>query len=177
MPKTHTYPVEVEFTISANIKETASGIVGSGHKRVAVWEELDGIDVGLVAGKGLNSLAGADIPELGEGVASTGNEGVLVGWVEADAHDVAQVVGKLGHLLARLNIPLHTSHVTRRGKDAAVVDEAAAGKVAGVARQLAGDARGAIALLVQVVDGADVVETTTSNKVAAGGVGAGHYPR
>lgn len=44
-----------------------------------------------------------------------------------------------------------------------------------MAREFAGDTGGAVAGR-QVVDGAYVVETTTGNKVAAGGVGTGHDP-
>lgn len=171
-----TYPVEVQFTISANIEEAASSIVRAGNERVTVGEELNGVDVGLVAGKGLNGLASSNIPKLSESVAGTRDKGVLVGWVEANAHDIAKMIGELGDLLAGLNVPLHASHVTRRGEDAAVVDEAAAGEVTGVTGELASDARGAIALLVEVVDGADIVEATAGNEVAARSVGAGHDP-
>lgn len=144
---------------------------------MAIREELDGVDVRLVAGKGLDGLTRPDIPHLGKSVASARDESVLVGRVEANAHDIAEVVGELGHFLASLNIPLHARHVAGRCQDAAVVDEAAAGEVAGVSRQLAGDACGAVALLVEVVDGADVVETTAGNEVSARGVGTRHDPR
>lgn len=43
-------------------------------------------------------------------------------------------------------------------------------------RKFTSNTSGAITLLVQVVDRADVVETTASNKVATRGVGAGHDP-
>lgn len=99
---------------------------------MAIGEELDGVDVGLVAGKSLDRLSGTDIPELGERVAGTGDEGVLVGGIQADAHDIAEMVGKLGDLLARLNVPFHAGHVTRRGEDAAVVDESTAREITGV---------------------------------------------
>lgn len=46
-----------------------------------------------------------------------------------------------------------------------------------MAGELASNARGSLALLVKVVNGADVVETTAGNVVAAGGVGASHDPR
>lgn len=143
---------------------------------MAVGEELDGVDIGLMASKGLHSLASANIPELGESIASTGDEGVLVGGVEADAHDIAEMVGKLGNLLARLDIPLHAGHVARRRQDAAVVDKSAAGQVSGMTRQLPSDPRRSVTLLVEVVDGADVVKTTTSDEVTAGGISAGHDP-
>ena len=144
---------------------------------MAVGEELDGVDVGLVAGKCLDRLSGANVPELGKGIAGARDECVLVGRVEADAHDVAEVVGELGHLLTRLNVPLHTRHVARRGQDGAVIDEAAAGEVSGVARELPGHPCGAVALLVEVVDGAYVVEAAAGDKVPARGVGARHDPR
>lgn len=143
---------------------------------MAVREELDGVDVGLVASKGLDGLASANIPELSKGIASTGDEGILVGRVETDAHDVAKVIGKLCDALASLDIPFDTGHVARRCEDAAIIDETAAGEVSGVARQLTGDARGAVALLVEVVYGANVVEATAGDKVTRGSVGTGHYP-
>lgn len=46
-----------------------------------------------------------------------------------------------------------------------------------MAGQFPRDAGGAVAILVEVVDGADVIETTTRNEVTARGVGAGHDPR
>ena len=81
---------------------------------MTIREELDGVDVGLVASEGLDSLTSTNIPELGESIASTRDESVLVGRVKADAHDVSEMVGELSDLLASLNIPLHTGHVTRR---------------------------------------------------------------
>lgn len=93
---------------------------------MAVGEELNGVNIGLVASKSLNGLAGSDIPKLGEGIASTGNESVLVGRVQADAHHIAKVVRKLGNLLTSLDIPLHTSHIAGRGEDASVVDKSTA---------------------------------------------------
>lgn len=144
---------------------------------MAVGEEVDSVDIGLVTSKGLDSLAGTDIPELGKSITSAGNKGVLVRGVKADAHDVAEMIGKLGNALARLDIPLDTGHVSRRREDATIVDKAAARKVAGMSGKLTRNTRGTILLLVEVVNGADIVEATTSDVVAAGGVGAGHDPR
>ena len=172
-----TYPVEIQLAVGANVEQAAGGVVGTCYEGVAVGEELNGVNVGLVAGECLHGLPGADIPQLGEGVACARDKGVLVRRVEADAHDVAEVVGKLDNLSAGLDIPLHARHVARRGDDAAVVDEAAARQVAGVARQFAGDPCRPVAVLVEVVDGADVVETAAGHKVAARGVCAGHDPR
>lgn len=122
-----TYSVKVQFPIGADVEQAASGVVRASDERVAVREELDGVDVGFVASKGLDSLAGSNIPQLGKSITSTRDECVLVCGVEADAHDIAQVVGEFDDFLARLNVPFHARHVTRRSQDAAVVDEAAAG--------------------------------------------------
>jgi hypothetical protein len=45
-----------------------------------------------------------------------------------------------------------------------------------MSRELTSNTGRTVALLVQVVDGAYVVETTASNKVATRGIGAGHNP-
>ena len=66
-------------------------------------------------------------------------------------------------------------HVTRASDDLVVVDEAAAGQVAGVAGQLPGHSDVPFACL-QAVDGADVVQTATGDVAAGRRVGAGHHP-
>ena len=136
---------------------------------------MDGVDVGLVTRKSLNGLTGTNIPQFGESIAGARNEDVLVGRVDADGHDIAQVIGKFSHLGSRFDIPQHTGHVTGRGEDTAIVDEAAAGKVARVSRQLARDTGWALTRR-QVVDRANVVQTTTGDVVSTGGVGASHDP-
>ena len=165
----------IQFPVGSNVEETARGVVGAGAEGVAVREELDGVDVRLVAGEGLDSLAGADVPQLGKGVAGAGNEDVLVRRVDADAHDVAEVVGELGHARARVDVPEHAGHVARRRQDAAVVDETAARQVARVARELARDPGRAFPRR-EVVDGADVVEAAAGDVIAARRVGARHDP-
>ena len=170
-----TYLVGVELTVGTDIEETAGGVVGTSSKGVSVGEELNCVDVGLVTGKCLHGLAGTDIPQLGEGVASTRNEDVLVGRVDADRHHVTQVVGKFGDLGSGLDVPEHTGHITGGGDDTAVIDEATAGKVSRVAGELARDASRTFARR-QVVDGADVVETTAGHVVPAGRIGTGHDP-
>lgn len=56
------YRVLVDLTISTNIKETARGIIGAGAESISIWEELDGVDVGLVTGEGLHSFTGPNVP-------------------------------------------------------------------------------------------------------------------
>lgn len=167
--------VDVELAIGTNIKQTARSVVGTSAKGVAIGEELDGVDVRLVTSKSLHSLAGTDIPQLGESVAGTGNEDVLVGRVDADRHHIPQVVGKLGDLGPGLDIPQHAGHVAGGGDNTAVIDEAAAGEITRVAGELTRDAGRAFAR-GQVVDGADVVQTTASHVVPARRIGTGHDP-
>lgn len=128
-----------------------------------------------MAGERLDGLSGTDVPQFGEGVAGAGDEDILVGRVDADGHDVAQVIRKFGDFRARFDIPQHAGHVSRRGDDATVVDEATARKVAGVPGQFARDAGGAL-VGGDVVNRADVVQPTAGDEVSTGGVGTGHDP-
>ena len=169
------YLVGVEFPVGTDIEETASGVIGTGTEGVSVGEELNGVDIGFVTSKCLDSLTGTNIPEFGESIASTRDEDVLVGGVDADGHDIAKVVCEFGDLGAGFDIPQHTGHVTGRGQNAAIVDETTAGQVTGVARKLARDTGRALTR-GKVVNGANVVETTASNIVPTGSVGAGHNP-
>lgn len=100
----------------------------------------------------------------------------MVGWVDADAHDVSKMVCELGHLRASLYIPLHTGHVARGGEDIAIIDEAAARKISGMTREFSSDSCGAIAVGIEVVNGANVIETTASDEVSAGCVSTSHDP-
>ena len=129
-----------------------------------------------MAGKRLHGPAGANVPEFREGIAGAGDKDVLIGRIDADTHDIAEMVGELGHLGAGLNIPEHASHVAGGGQDTSVVDETATGKVARMPGELSSDA-GRTFTGGEVVDGADVVETTASDVVAARRIGASHHPR
>lgn len=137
---------------------------------------MNGVDVRVVGGKSLNTLLLSDVPKLSESIARTRNKLVVVEGVDAQAHDVAEMVGKFLELLAGFDVPEHAGHVTGRGQDTTIVDEATARKVARVAREFSGDASGTVASR-KVVDGANIVETTASDVVAAGSVGASHDPR
>jgi len=172
----HTYSVTLKFAIRTNVKQSARRVVRASTESVSVGEELNRIDVGVVCRKGLAALLLTNVPQLGESIASTRHELVVVERVDAQAHDVAQVVGEFCDLLSSLNVPQHASHVTGRCEDAAVVDEATAGEVARVPAKLSCHPCRAFSC-AQVVDRANVVKTTTSHVVAAGRVGASHDPR
>lgn len=129
-----------------------------------------------MCGESLDTLLLSDVPKLCESVASTGDELVVVKRVDAQAHDVAEMVGKLLKLLTSLDIPEHAGHVTRRCQDATVVDEATAREVAGMAGEFSGDTSGTVACR-EVVNGTNVVKTTTGDVVAARSIGTSHDPR
>ena len=170
------YRVLVDLTISTDIEETARGIIGAGAESVSIWEELNGVDVGLVTGKCLHSFTSPNIPQFGKSVASAGDEDViLVSGVDADAHDVSKMVGELGNFGPGLNIPQHAGHVPRGCQNAAVVDETAAREVSGVTGKLASDSGWAFTRR-EIVNRTDIVEATASHIIPAGGIGASHHP-
>lgn len=106
------YAVLIELSIGTDIKQTASSIIRTSDKGMAIWKELNRVDIRFVSRKGLNGLASSNIPELRKRITSTRDEGVLVGWIDANAHDVAQMIGELGDLSSSLDIPLHACHIT-----------------------------------------------------------------
>lgn len=171
------YRVLVDLTISTDIEETARGIVGAGAEGVSIREELYGIDVGLVTGKGLHSLTGPDIPQFGKSVTGARNENViLICWIYAYAHNISKMVGELGDLRSSFHIPQHAGHVPRGCQDAAIVDETAAREVSGVTGKLASDT-GRTFTRREIVNRADVVKTAASHVVTARSIGASHHPR
>ena len=170
-----TYSIALKFTVCANVEQPAGGIIRASTESIAIGKELDGVDVRVMSSKCLTALLLSDIPQLSERIASSRHELVVVERIYAQAHDVAQVVCELGDLLPSLDIPQHTGHVTRRGEDPSVVDESAAGQVARVPAKLPGHPCGTFSC-AQVVDGANVVETTACHIVATGRIRAGHDP-
>ena len=118
----------------------------------------------------------ANIPDLGGGVAGAGDEHVRVDrGKDREGHDVSLVVGEGGLRLAQFNVPEHAEGVSRGGQNRTFVEESAAGKVAIVVGQLAVGTHHL--RLVELVDGAEVVESSACDEVAFGGFeGAGHDP-
>jgi len=166
--------VSSELSVSADIKETAGGVIRASGKGEAVGEESDRVDIRLVSLEGLDALARADIPVLGESITSTRNKGVLVR-SDRDGHDITVVISELSDLLTSLNVPEDARHITRGSEDLAVAQETAAGNVASVCVQLAARLDGDLSR-PEVVDAAGVVETTASDKASVGAVAAGHNP-
>lgn len=79
----HTFPNHVvsvlfEFSISADVKESARGVIRASSKCKAVGEELHCVDVRFVSSECLNTLPASNVPEFGVGIAGPRNECVLV---------------------------------------------------------------------------------------------------
>lgn len=85
-------------------------------------------------------------------------------------------MNELGYFGGRLNIPQNAGSITRTGYDLAVVEETSTGEVSAMCVQLAGNADRRF-LASKVVDGADVVQTATCDKMGRRGEGTGHNPR
>lgn len=129
----------VHLVVASEVEQTAGGVIGARADRVAVGEEGDGVDVGLVAVERVGALAGADVPDLGRAVARAGHE-QLLRVVDRDAHHITAVVGEVHLGLAALDVPEDAGGVSGRRDDGALVKEAAAGQVAVVSRELLGRA-------------------------------------
>lgn len=84
-----TYSISIHLTIGSYIEQPTGGIIGSGAKSLTIWEELHGINIWLMASKGLHGFPSTNIPKLGKCIACTGDENILISRVYADAHNVA----------------------------------------------------------------------------------------
>lgn len=99
--------VRIQFSVGANIKQPARGVIRTRRKRIAIREKpetdwscdggkkgsavdlLDRVDVRLVTSERLGSLAAADIPELRGRVTGTRNENVLI-WSQRETWYIDQ---------------------------------------------------------------------------------------
>ena len=90
-------------------------------------------------------------------------------------HNITSVTFKAGLNLSRLDIPQETFVVTRRGQDLGVGNKATARQETVVRAQFPEDLDGDL-LGGQIEDRANVVQTTTGNKVTRGRVADSHHP-
>lgn len=167
----------VHLGVASHVEQPAGGVVGSRTEGLAIGEEGDGVDVGLMSDVGLDGLAGPDVPNLGGGVHAASNEDILVFGVEGEAHYISRVAGVGRQDLSGANIPQDTGGVTRRREDASFVDKAAAAQISVVRYQLL-LCPGLLLRLLEVVYRAHIVQTAARDEVALGLLeGAGHDPR
>ena len=75
-------------------QEGKEGVV-TRAERHAVAEEVDGVDIGLVAGEGAAHFRVPRVPDLGKRIAATGDEDVVLERRAADPHHVTVVVLEL----------------------------------------------------------------------------------
>ena len=91
----------------------------------------------------------------------------LVKGVEYRPHDISGMVAEFDNPNASLNIPEHAGHITGAGDNLTVVDKSAAAEITRVSAELASTPSvGDILVVVEAVDGANVVETTTGDEIA-----------
>lgn len=139
------------------------------HKKETTKDDvLNGVNIGLVAEERLDALAGADIPDFGGKVAGARDKDVLLG-EDGQAHDITSVIQELDQLCTGLDIPEKARDVAGGGQDLLIVQEAAAREVARVRAQFASDANRTLFCL-EVVDRANVVQTTAGNIVSGRGI-------
>lgn len=83
---------------------TKPHIISAGFVCVCVVPHSDGVDVAGVSREGLLAGSFPHVPQFGQGVAGSGDEGVLVGG-QSQGHAVSNVVGEDDLLLAGLQVP------------------------------------------------------------------------
>jgi len=126
--------VDGELLVAAEIKQPGGGIVRACDKSIARGEELHSVDVTVVACKCMSAFARSNIPHLCGCVAGSGYEDVFLG-IQRQAHHVALVALECSHLAITFYIPQNTGLIAGGGDDLFVVDEPAAGEIAGVGVQ------------------------------------------
>jgi len=133
--------VDKKFLVGADIEKAASSIIRAGSERLVVGEVSNSVDIGLVAGEGLNAAASSDIPEFRGGIAAARDKSETI-VAECNGHDISCMADEGGRLLACFDVPESTGHVPARCDNLRVVDKAAAGQISGVTWKLAGHAHG-----------------------------------
>jgi len=91
-------------------------------------------------------------------------------------HNVSIMVVEFSDFGAGFNVPEHAGHVARGGDDLLIAQESAAGQVACVRIQFTADTDWVVTT-AQVIDGANVVETTAGDEGSRGAVRTRHHPR
>jgi len=115
-----------KFSVGTDIVETARSIIRTSSESSSVGEGSYCVDVGFMASEGVSALARLDVPDLSGGIASTGDEDVLVRG-DGARHDITLVSlvfsVVFGDLSTSFDIPENASHVTRGGDDLLLVKE------------------------------------------------------
>jgi hypothetical protein len=75
-----------------------------------------------------------------------------------------------------LDVPQHAGHITRAGDNLTVIDEPTAAEITRMCAQFASAPDIGSLSAMQIVDGAYVVETSTSDEISRWGISASHDP-
>ncbi len=127
--------------------------------------------------EGLGAFTCSQIPYFGSSIAGSGHKSViLVSGIDGHTHDVPVMIIKFQYLGASFDIPQDACHVTGGCDNLSVVEEAATREISRMRVEFPTNANGNFAR-TQVVDGADVIQSSTCHKPTAGRVGTCHYPR
>lgn len=124
----------------------------------------------------LNTLAIAQIPDLGSGIDTSGNKDVLIGGANSQGHDICPVIGECFEGVPGIDIPEYAGGIAGGGDDVLFTDESAAAEVSIVSHEL-GLSLGIGRHLANIVNGAYIIKTTACDEVALGRFeGTGHDP-
>ena len=161
--------VHCDFVVGPQVVQAHAAVLAARGQGVAVGEEGEGVDVGLVPGEHALRAAGADVPHAHVKVAAAGGKDVRV----ADVHagNVPAVADELAHGHAALRVPLDSAGVPGDGEHLVRRQEAAPGKEARVPVQLDDLFAGA-----QPMDRADVVQAARGRQGAVLAEVAAHHP-
>mmetsp|Transcript_34856 Transcript_34856/g.74297 ORF Transcript_34856/g.74297 Transcript_34856/m.74297 type:complete len:217 (-) Transcript_34856:431-1081(-) len=166
----------VHLPVASHVEQPAGRVVTPRPHREPVREERDRVDVLSVPGVGLDALPDPEVPDLRRRVHAPGDEDVVVLRTDRQAHYVPRVVREGFEDLAAGDVPVYAARVPRGGEDVSLVHEAAAAQVPVVRHQLL-RRPGVRRLLLDVVDRADVVQSTAGDEISLALLeGARHDP-
>lgn len=92
-------------------------------------------------------------------------------------HDISSVITKLHNPDTRLDIPQHTGHIPTTGHDLPIIQEPTTTQIARMGTQFPGAVDPSTVWSPQIIDGTDVIQAATGDKVSRGSIGTGHDPR
>jgi hypothetical protein len=124
----------------------------------------------------LNTLAIAQVPNLGSSIYTSRNKNILIGGANSQGHDICPVIGECFEGVPRIDIPEYACGISGGGNNVLFTDESAAAEVSIVSHEL-GLSLGIGRCLTNIVNGAYVIKTTAGDEVALGWFkGTGHDP-
>lgn len=81
-------------------------------------------------------------------------------------HNIAGMIAKFDNSHTRFNVPKHARHVTGARDYLSVIDEPTTAEVTGVGTQFAGASDAVGFPTIEIVNGTNIVQTTTSDEIS-----------